>query len=116
MKLAIKRISGTPLDVNLISHIERRAEFALGRMGQHVQQVKVGLKDLNGPRGGVDKCCQVQVVLANESPLVVAETCADEYAAINRALSVASHLAQRRIARRREHGRGMREHFPETAS
>ncbi len=112
MKLTIKRMSGTPLDVELIGHIERRTEFALGRVGLHVQQVRIGLEDLNGPRGGIDKCCQVQLVLAGEAPLVVSETSADEYAAVNRALSVASHLAERRIARRREHARGTRTQMP----
>ncbi|MDO6387548.1 HPF/RaiA family ribosome-associated protein [Uliginosibacterium sp. 31-12] len=100
MKLAIKKISGTPLDHAVIAHIERRAEFALARLKLHVQQVQVGLIDLNGPRGGIDKCCQVQVKLAGEPALVVAETSEDSYAAINRAFSVASHLAARRIERR----------------
>ncbi len=112
MKLAIKRISGTPLDADLIGHIERRAEFALGRVGSHVQQIRIGLEDLNGPRGGIDKCCQVHLVLTGEAPLVVSESSADEYAAVNRALSVAGHLAERRIARRREHARGTPAQFP----
>ena len=105
MRLAIKKIAGTPLNVELISHIERRTEFALARLSLYVQQVKVGLLDVNGPRGGVDKCCQVQLLLADEAPLVVAETSDDEYAAVNRAFSVVSHLAARRIERRHQRRR-----------
>lgn len=100
MKLAIRKMSGSPLDLNLISHIERRTEFALARLGLHVQQVQVGLSDLSTPQGGVDKRCQVQLHLDAGAPLVVAETSNDVFAAINRAFSVASHLAARRIGHR----------------
>lgn len=104
MKLSIRNIPGTPLDVALISHIERRADFALAGVRHHVRQVQVGLLEVPGPRGGVDKRCQVQLVLGEEAPLVVTETSHDEIAAVNRALSVAGHLATRRIEHRgRQH-------------
>ncbi|MDP5240341.1 hypothetical protein Q9Q94_12430 [Uliginosibacterium sp. 31-16] len=118
MKLAIQT-SGIPMDVDVIGHIERRAEFALSRLGLYVQQIKVSLIDLNGPRGGVDKRCQLQVQLADETPVIVTETSADTYAAINRAFSVASRLASHRIARRVMRARRsdvIRREFPQIVS
>lgn len=100
MKLSIRNIPGTPLDVALIGHIERRAEFALAGVRAHVRQVQVGLLEVPGLRGAVDTRCQVQLVLGDEAPLVVTETSSDELAAVNRALSVAGHLATRRVEHR----------------
>lgn len=107
MKLSIRSSGGTPLDVELIGHIERRAGFALSRLAMYVQQVKVGLTDINGPRGGVDKRCQIQVLLEGEAPMVITETSDDLIAAVNRAFSVVSDLAARRIERRKNSQRQM---------
>jgi hypothetical protein len=108
MKLSIRNIPGTPLDVALISHIEKRAEFALAGLRQHIRQVQVGLLEVPGHRGSADRRCQVQLLLNDEAPLVVTETSSDELSAINRALSVAGHLATRRVAHRgRQHMTGV---------
>lgn len=100
MKLSIRNSGGAPLNVELIGHIERRAGFALSRLAMYVQQVKVALTDINGPRGGVDKRCQVQVMLEGEQPMIITETSDDLIAAVNRAFSIVSALAARRIERR----------------
>lgn len=100
MKLSIMNISGMPLDVGLIGHIERRAEFALGAVRPHVKQIRVGWLDVKGASGTTDHRCQVQLELDDEPPLIVTETSHDELAAVNRALSVAGHLALRRVEHR----------------
>lgn len=64
----------TPLpdqDENLRVHIERRLRFALSRVSQRISRVVVRLSDMNGPRGGTDKHCSIQVHLFNLPPVVV---------------------------------------------
>jgi hypothetical protein len=38
-----------------------RVRFALRRLASGVPRAKVQLSDVNGPRGGVDKRCQVEL-------------------------------------------------------
>lgn len=97
MKLSIKSGPGSSLDVGLIGHIERRAEFALAGVRAHVRQVQVGLLNVPGSRSVPDTRCQVQLLLTDDVPMLVTETSGDEIAAVNRALSVAGHLATRRL-------------------
>lgn len=106
MKLAIKT-TGVELDATLIAHIERRAEFALSHLAMYVQSVKLSLSDENGPRGGVDKRCRLQVQLADEAPLLVTERSDNAHAAISRAFGVVRHLASRTIQRRLRRARSV---------
>ncbi|KAF7598954.1 MAG: hypothetical protein CGU28_09155 [Candidatus Dactylopiibacterium carminicum] len=108
MKLTIKRTSGASLDVGLISHVERRMEFALGRFSHHVQQVKLGLSDESSPQGETEKRCRLELLLIDKEPLVVSELAVDEYAAVNRAFAVMALLATRRVDRQpRERAEGI---------
>ena len=38
---------------------ERRVRFVLRRLGWMVPRAEVKMSDVNGPRGGIDKRCQV---------------------------------------------------------
>ena len=42
-------------------HVEHRIAFALGRFERFVDRVEVLLQDVNGPRGGEDKVCRIEV-------------------------------------------------------
>ena len=63
----------------LRSHAERRLRFALTCCDDHIQRVVMRLSDINGPHGGADKRCHLQVVLAGLSDVVVEDTEADLY-------------------------------------
>ena len=43
----------------LKERIDRRLRFALSRFGSRVDRVVVFLKDLNGPKGGIDKSVRI---------------------------------------------------------
>ena len=45
------------LNERLRDYIERRVRFALERLARPIRKVHVQLRDLNGPKGGVDKSC-----------------------------------------------------------
>jgi hypothetical protein len=62
MRLSIRArdVKWTP---ELQDSVERRIEFAVDRHKQRVSDVSVYIADLNGPKGGVDKLCQITASL-----------------------------------------------------
>ncbi|MFW2371613.1 MAG: HPF/RaiA family ribosome-associated protein, partial [Gammaproteobacteria bacterium] len=74
-----------PLTDALREHIQRRLGFALSSRDDQILRVTVRLSDINGPRGGEDKCCHIQVMLAQSSDVVIEDTEIDLYTAIDRA-------------------------------
>jgi putative sigma-54 modulation protein len=90
--------------------IQRRASFALSRMSSLIQQVDVQLTDVNGPRGGVDTQCRVQVQLDRGEPVVIEDIDHDLTALINRSLARAGQALERRISKTND---SRRRHRPE---
>jgi ribosome-associated translation inhibitor RaiA len=84
------------------AYIERQLGFALGTCYRHVMRILVRLSDINGPRGGNDKRCHLEVILPGQPAVVVEDTEADLYVAINRAASRAGRTVMRRLRRRRD--------------
>ena len=83
----------------LRSHAERRLRFALTCCDDHIQRVVIRLSDFNGPRGGKDKRCHLQVVLAGLPDVVIEDIEADLYVAIDRAVDRAGRTVVRKIDR-----------------
>lgn len=94
----------------LRGYIERRLGFALSNFDEHIQRVIVRLSDTNGPRGGEDKCCHIQVVLAKLSDVVIEDIEVDMYAAIDRAADRTGRTVGRRLARQRDNSRSSCKH------
>lgn len=80
---------------------ERRIRSVLSRFDERIKKVSLWLSDVNGPKGGSDKNCQVQVVIAGKAPVIVEETRENLYVAINRALERASQSVVRKLGRER---------------
>lgn len=91
-----------PLTQAMRGHVERRLGFALSTRHEHIQRILVRLSDVNGPRGGHDKCCQIQVVLPQLADVIVEDTESNLYAAIDRAADRASRTVARKLARQRD--------------
>jgi len=89
----------------LRNYIDRRLRFTLGSREQHIQRVIVRLSDINGPRGGEDKCCQIHVILPHLKEVVVEDIETDMYAAIDRATDRVSCAVGRRLSRQRDKNR-----------
>ena len=83
----------------LRSHAERRLRSTLTCCDEHIQRVVMRLSDINGPRGGEDKCCHLQVVLAGLPDVVVEDIEADMYVAIDRATDRTGRTVVRKIER-----------------
>jgi putative sigma-54 modulation protein len=105
---------GIPLTRELHEYVVRRLSLALDRVEVRVRRVRVVLQDVNGPRGGVDQRCQLQIELAHLPRLVVVETCDDIHAsvagAIDRAVqTVGRQMERQRDAMRRRRGTALRD-------
>jgi putative sigma-54 modulation protein len=90
------------------SYTERRLRFALTSADNYVQRIVVRLSDINGPKGGDDKRCHVQVMLADLPDVVVEDIEADHYFAIDRAVDRAARTVMRKITRRQKLGKQVR--------
>jgi len=102
----------------LRSHVQRRLRLTQARFGEHVQRIVVRLSDINGPRGGEDKRCHVQIILKQLPDVVVEDVEADLYVAIDRASDRASRTVERRLSRSRARERStglIDEPLPSTA-
>jgi ribosome-associated translation inhibitor RaiA len=90
------------VDSGVREHVQRRLHFALGWAQQHLGRVSVVLSDLNGPRGGADKCCRLRCALPGTPEMVIEDTQADLATAIDRVADRAGRTLARRLARERE--------------
>ena len=90
------------LTEGLRDHVARRLAYALNHGLDSVSRVVVRLSDVNGPRGGVDKRCGIEIRLKGTTAVAIEDTEADLYVAIDRAAERAGRTLDRRLARRRE--------------
>jgi len=98
MQIAIQARNFTLTDA-LRSHAERRLRFALACCNDRIHRVVMRLSDINGPRGGDDKRCHLQVMLAGMADVVIEDIEADLYVAIDRATDRAGRTVVRQIDR-----------------
>ncbi len=85
----------------LRSHAERRLKSTLSCCYENIQKVVMRLSDINGPRGGEDKCCHLQVILAGLPDVVVEDIEVDMYVAIDRATDRAGRTVVRKLDRQK---------------
>lgn len=74
---------------------ERRARFAMRRLSWLVPRARIQLSDLNGPRGGLDKRCRVEVKTQGAGSVVITSLARDWRKAIDDALTRASRTLVR---------------------
>jgi putative sigma-54 modulation protein len=103
MKLEI-RTHGIELTESLRAQAEKRLGFGLDWTRHEVSKVMLRLSDINGPRGGNDKRCQLRIPLPGMRDIVIEDTDADLHIAIDRAIDRAARTLERRLSRRREFG------------
>jgi putative sigma-54 modulation protein len=93
--------NGVEAPATLRDYVVRRMGFAIGRFRDHIQWARVKLADVNGPRGGVDKRCVVQLRLRNRPDVIFAITEMELRSAIDRAAERVAHVLVRRLGRGR---------------
>lgn len=87
------------LSGRLREHIQRQVRFALSRFADRIQRVRISIADINGPRGGMDKRCLIQIDMTAKPGLVAEVTDSNMYAAISRSASRANRLVSRCLKR-----------------
>jgi hypothetical protein len=83
-----------------------RVRFALRRLSALVPRAKVQFTDVNGPRGGVDKRCQVELSTEATGTVVIASLAHDWRTALDRSLGRAIRVLTRSIQRKQKPVRG----------
>ena len=84
MELSV-RTRSIELTDELRDLVSKRMQLSLDTFGDRIDDTFVYLIDLNGPRGGVDKLCQITVRAHGVGDVVVREAAATVIAALNRA-------------------------------
>ncbi len=93
-----RNVTVGPFEMELI---ERCVEFALGRFASQVKKVEVCLDDLNGPRGGIDQRCRIDVWISPCIRKTVMGKGISVEAAVRQASSRITCIVRKDLARRR---------------
>ena len=83
-----------------------RVRFALRRLTTFVAHAKVQFSDINGPRGGVDKRCQVELKTDTAGTVVIASLARDWRTALDRSHGRATRVLTRSLQRTHKPTRG----------
>lgn len=94
-----------PQALGLREVAEQRLRFVMRRVASLLPRAKVQLSDLNGPRGGIDKRCRLELTPERGEPIVVISTAKDWRRAFEDALARGSRTLVRNWQRRRKVGR-----------
>ena len=97
-----------PQATDLRDLTERRVRFVLRRLGWLVPRAEVQMSDVNGPRGGIDKRCKVELRTDGAGSVVVASLASDWRTALDNALARAARFLMR-LRRRGNDSRRMRQ-------
>lgn len=100
------RAQGFELTDSLRERTEQRLRFALGWADDRLRQISVRLSDENGPRGGKDKCCRIQITFPGAPSVVIEDTETDLYVAIARAADRAARSVAHLLERQHDHRHG----------
>lgn len=83
-----------------------RIRFVLRRLATLVPRAKVQFSDVNGPRGGVDKRCQIELSTEAVGTVVIASLARDWRTALDRSLGRAARVLTRSLQRSQKPVRG----------
>ncbi len=106
MQTSIQSLGFTLTD-GLRDYVMKRLAYSLNHGDEHITRLTVRLSDINGPKGGADKRCLIEVRLKTAPAVVIEDTEADLYVAIDRATERAGRTLERRLARQREFAPGL---------
>ena len=94
------RAVGAPIDAADRSYMRRKLGTRIGKFARAIERVSVRIRDVNGPRGGVDKVCAIKVVLTGLPSVVVEQQHASLQAAVDGALQRTERAVRRSMKRR----------------
>ena|SRR5574338_289548 len=96
------RVFGVNLSKEQRAFIRQKLDRRLVKFADSIERVSVRVKDVNGPRGGVDKVCRIKVVLSNLPSMVFEAQDATLDVAVGSALAGTERAVRRTLNRRRK--------------
>lgn len=99
---------GVALTDDLLRLVRGSVSAAVGRFAGRVAEVFVWIEDTNGPRGGMDTRCRINLRYARRGRLTVSAVATHEFAAVGRAADRARVRLVRAFQKRRD---GRRKRF-----
>ncbi len=82
----------------LSQYVKAKIQIMLSRYESKVVSINVSLFDINGPKGGEDKCCKIIIKINGANSIVVQETAEDLYDAINTCSRRARRVVKRQFS------------------
>ena len=96
---------GFELTTGLREHTLQKLRSAIDWASDEVRTIHVRLSDINGPRGGNDKCCLIHIPIAGKPDVIIQDIENDLYAAIDRATQRVDRVLARKLGRIRAFSR-----------
>jgi hypothetical protein len=90
---------GLELPETLEPYVHEKLGAKLGAFALQIERVAVRFRDINGPRGGEDTECRIQVVIGGRPDIVVSHLAADARRAFEGANRSAGEAVKRDLAR-----------------
>ena len=91
------RAQGFELSAPIDQFVRSELELALSPFSESVVSVDVYLKDINGPKGGIDKQAIIRVQLRNRQIVAMETTHADLYAAMKTGIKRSKRAVRRSL-------------------
>jgi ribosome-associated translation inhibitor RaiA len=104
-------ITGLKITPTLRIRIAQRLRRALAGVRTSPVHVRVAFTDVNGPKGGLDVRCAIDVRIPQTEPLHVEETRDRDVTAFDRAAAMITRRIKDRLGRRQESGRRPKKYY-----
>jgi hypothetical protein len=104
MKIEVKQ-DKVELQNSFITNIHQNLTTGLTRFDRMIRRICVKIADINGPRGGEDKSCRIQVFLKRTSSIIIEERGASIFAVVGKAISRVDMAMFRMADQRKERRR-----------
>jgi putative sigma-54 modulation protein len=92
---------GFVLTQALRNYTNKRLAYAVSYFSdRHIERITVRLSDINGPRGGEDKLCQLVLKIKGMPSVIIEDIESNLYTAIDRAVDRASRALVRLLKRK----------------
>lgn len=85
----------------LEEQLVRRVHFALARFGDRIRRISAILDDINGPRGGEDQHCRIEVSLVPSGTIMAEATDTEVTSAVGRAVERVARRVRDALDRKR---------------
>lgn len=82
-------------------YVQRKLCDKLAKFNNSIDRISVRVKDVNGPRGGVDQLCRIKVVMRGRPSVIFESRDASLNAAVDAALAGVQRAVRRTTARQR---------------